>query len=131
MRLQVERDHGAAAFLLADEQGFADGGVLRWSPGQRERLHNGEALHRIDRKTAGADDIADYVDQPGAAHLHGVAGAEFGVVVGRSIGSAGIKHNRDAASWDRRDERRSPGGPALGDRPEAAEIRSSRRWWKV
>ena len=63
MRLHVERNHRAASLLLANEQRFADSGVLRWPPGKRKRLHHGEPLHGINRKSAGTDHIADDVDQ--------------------------------------------------------------------
>jgi glycosyltransferase involved in cell wall biosynthesis len=89
----IEGDHGAASFLLANEEGFADGGVLRRPPGERERLHHGEPLNGIDRESTGPNYIAHHVDQAGAAHLDRVAGAELWIVVGGCIGSAGVKHH--------------------------------------
>ena len=92
--LQVEGGDGPAAFLFADQQGLARGRVLHRTPGQRERLHHGESLRGIDRESAGAHDIADDVNQPGAAHLYGIAGDQLGVVVGAGVGSAGVEHHR-------------------------------------
>ena len=92
--LEIQGGHGAAAFLFANQEGLADGGVLRRSPGQGERLHDGKPLHRVDRETAGADHVADHVDESGAGDLHGVAGAKLRVVVRSGICAAGIENHR-------------------------------------
>ncbi len=87
------------------------GGVLRRSPGQRERLHHRQSLRWIHGKSARPDHIANHVDQPRAAHLHGVAGAQFRVVVEGCVGSAGVQHHRMRRLGIARGGRRSPDGP--------------------
>ena len=92
--VQVEGGEGAPAFLLADKDGFAEGGVLRRAPGEGKRLDDGEPLDGIDGKPAGAHDIADDIDEAGAADLDSVAGAELWIMVGGGVGSAGVEDDR-------------------------------------
>ena len=52
------------------------------APGQRERLHNGEALHGIDRKCARTNDIADHVNQVSFPHDDRIPGQDGNVALG-------------------------------------------------
>ena len=93
MRFRLSEIIVRPPFCFADEHGFG-AGVLRRPPGQRERLHDGEPLHGIDRESAGANDIANHIDETRAAYLNCVAGTEFGIVIGCCIRAAGIQHHR-------------------------------------
>ena len=92
--LQIEGGHGAAALLLANEQSLASGGVQARTPGHGKRLHHGEPLRGVDRKSSWTNHIAHHVNQPGAAHLNRIAGSQFRVVIGAGIGCTGIQHHR-------------------------------------
>ena len=61
-------------------------------------------------KPPGRIDIADHIDETGAAHLHRVAGAQLGIVIDRSCRFRWGRAQRGAAFWDRSDERCSPAG---------------------
>ncbi len=89
--LEIERGEGASAFLIADEDGLGGDGVRGGSPGKRKRLNDGESLCGIDGEAAGANDIADDVDESGAADLHRVAWLQFRIVIGFCVGSGGIE----------------------------------------